>query len=77
MPEKLQDRTTYFLFIKCLDSISFKLGLHQIFPLKDKIEFYRGGGDRVPSCRHRAGGVGQFLAGMQLSTKVLKCVVIC
>ena len=36
-----------------------------------------GGGDRVPSCRHRAGGVGQFLAGMQFSTKVLKCVVIC
>ena len=35
-----------------------------------------GGGDRVPSCRHRAGGVGQFLAGMQFSTKVLKCVVI-
>ena len=34
-------------------------------------------GDRVPSCRHRAGGVGQFLAGMQFSTKVLKCVVIC
>ena len=34
-----------------------------------------GGGDRVPSCRHRAGGVGQFLAGMQFSTKVLKCVV--
>ena len=23
------------------------------------------------------GGVGQFLAGMQFSTKVLKCVVIC
>ena len=36
-----------------------------------------GGGDRVPSCRHRAGGVGQFLAGMQFSTKVLKYVVIC
>ena len=36
-----------------------------------------GGGDRVPSCRHRAGGVGQFLAGMQFSTWVLKCVVIC
>ena len=35
------------------------------------------GGDRVPSCRHRAGGVGQFLARMQFSTKVLKCVVIC
>ena len=35
------------------------------------------GGDRVPSCRHRAGGVGQFLAGMQFSTWVLKCVVIC
>ena len=34
-------------------------------------------GDRVPSCRHRSGGVGQFLAGMQFSTKVLKCVVIC
>ena len=34
-----------------------------------------GGGDRVPSCRHRAGGVGQLLAGMQFSTKVLKCVV--
>ena len=29
-----------------------------------------GGGDRVPSCRHRAGGVGQFLAGMQFSTKM-------
>ena len=36
-----------------------------------------GGGDRVPSCRHRAGGVDKFLAGMQFSTKVLKCVVIC
>ena len=40
-------------------------------------EISGGGGDRVPSCRHRAGGVGQFLAGMQFSTKVLKCVVIC
>ena len=37
----------------------------------------KAGGDRVPSCRHRAGGVGQFLAGMQFSTWVLKCVVIC
>ena len=35
------------------------------------------GGDRVPSCRHRAGGVCQILAGMQFSTWVLKCVVIC
>ena len=31
-----------------------------------------GGGDRVPSCRHRAGGVGQFLAGMQFSTPSTK-----
>ena len=41
------------------------------------LSFYRpnrgtgGGGDRVPSCRHRAGGVGQILAGMQyMGTKM-------
>ena len=61
---------------KCVKKQKFCLKMRENRDLR-KIFRLPGGGDRVPSCRHRAGGVGQFLAGMQFSTKVLKCVVIC